>query len=250
MEKIQKKRVHLLDEIRGFCIILVVIYHTMYDLVYLFNINIPIFNSGIMRFLNIFFAGLLIFIAGASCNFSKNNIKRGSICFGFGLILTVVTYLFMPSSLILFGILHMLGVCMILYGLFEKYINKMPPLLMTIVLVLLFVITYQITNGKISFFGMFDIFLPRKIYDIGFLFPFGFINSSFTSSDYFPLFPWVFCFFAGASIGRYLKCSKIDFSFAYKLRVPFLSYIGKKTLIIYILHQPIIYLVLLVIFSF
>ena len=45
-EKIAKKpqgRVGLLDEVRGFAIICMVVYHAMYDLRFVFGLDVPIF---------------------------------------------------------------------------------------------------------------------------------------------------------------------------------------------------------------
>ena len=44
MENAQKKgsRVGILDELRGFAIICMVVYHAMYDLKYIFGLDVPV----------------------------------------------------------------------------------------------------------------------------------------------------------------------------------------------------------------
>lgn len=121
MKKDLSSRVHLIDEVRGFAIICMVFYHAMFDLVVIFGVDFPIFTSSLMQdVLQPLFAGLFIFISGTAGHYSRSNLKRGAVCFGFGLILTAVTALFMPDELILFGILHFLGIAMMLFPLAQK----------------------------------------------------------------------------------------------------------------------------------
>ena len=77
-------------------------------------------------------------------------------------------------------------------------------------------------------------------------FPLGFRSPDFASADYFPLLPWVFMFLAGTFLGRYAKAGKFP-EFMYRSRVPFFSWIGRHALIIYVLHQPVIYGIMLLI---
>ena len=44
--KSKSKRVGLLDELRGFAILCMVVYHAMYDLKYIFGVDVPIFFDG------------------------------------------------------------------------------------------------------------------------------------------------------------------------------------------------------------
>ena len=129
MKKDLSSRVHLIDEVRGFAIICMVFYHAMFDLVVIFGVDFPIFTSSLMQdVLQPLFAGLFIFISGTAGHYSRSNLKRGAVCFGFGLILTAVTALFMPDELILFGILHFLGIAMMLFPPLKKLAAHVPPL--------------------------------------------------------------------------------------------------------------------------
>jgi len=70
----------------------------------------------------------------------------------------------------------------------------------------------------------------------------GFPPLSFTSGDYYPLFPWFFLYMSGYFLfkGIYQK-EKIKNILSYK--IPGLSYLGKYSLLIYLLHQPVCYAV-------
>ena len=96
-------RVGILDELRGFAIICMVVYHAMYDLKYLFGLDIPIFFDGWFDVIRDIFAGLFIFISGTVCRYSSNNIKRGAQCFFIGMIMTFVMPFF-TSGTVMFGI--------------------------------------------------------------------------------------------------------------------------------------------------
>ena len=199
-------RVGILDELRGFAIICMVVYHAMYDLKYLFGLDIPIFFDGWFDVIRDIFAGLFIFISGTVCRYSSNNIKRGAQCFFIGMIMTFVMPFF-TSGTVMFGILHFLGVSMMLFGLGQKLFDLLPSWVGIGVCVLLFILTMNVrltyANGMISpgYIGipnLFAIKLPMEAYNVGVLFPLGLHNASFSSSDYFPMMPWFFLFLAGS----------------------------------------------------
>lgn len=233
-------RVFLIDEIRGFAILCMVVYHAFYDLTSIFELNIPFFYSDIMNFIRDCFVFIFVFISGTSSRFSKNNIKRGLIVLGFGFIMTIGTYIFMPSQLIVFGILHMLGTCMILFGILEKLIDKISNKIIIPIAIFLFILTLGIQNGFLGIPYLFEVKLPDNIYNLQFLFPLGFTSNTFFSADYFPLLPWFFCFILGSCFGKWLKSNKAPIFF-YKSHIKFLSIAGRNTLIIYVLHQPILF---------
>lgn len=239
----KKDRIFLIDEIRGFCIICMVLYHIVYDIQFIFNIDIPAFHSEIMNLIRDFFAATFIFISGVSCNLSRNNLKRGIICFLIGIVMTIATYFIIPDQFILFGILHFLGISMIIFAISEKFIKKWNIKLAIPILLLLFIITYKIPNGFIGIKGIFTFDIPSSLYDLNFIFPFGVLPYGTSSADYFPLLPWIFIFAIGSILGIYFKKQTVNPIF-FKNNIPILSYFGKHTLIIYILHQPVIFILL------
>lgn len=243
-----ENRVHLIDEVRGFAILCMVVYHTFYDLVVIFGMDIPLFYTDFIYTLVILFAGLFIFISGAACLFSRNNLKRGFFCFLLGMAMTAFTYFFMRDSLDVFGILHMLGINMMLFSLLAPIVKKIPPVWGIIGCLLLWLFTYNLSNGYLGFEGIFSIDMPPALYRTSFLFPIGLPNSGFFSVDYFPLIPWIFCFFAGSFFGVLLKEKRLPQVF-YRMHIKPFAFVGRNTLIIYILHQPVVFSILWVIFS-
>lgn len=243
-------RLYLIDEIRGFAIIFMVIYHLLFDLVYFFNVNITFFNSPFVTFITPWFSATFIFIAGLSCNYSHNNLKRGIKCLLYGLLMTIITFIVMPYNVYVFGVLHLLGLSMMIFHYIRPIVQKLNPTLGMIFAFLLMHITYYIRKGYLSLLW-FTFDLPVNLYQSNFLFAIGLPNSEFRSSDYFPLLPWFWCFLAGSYLGVYAKEEKLPKIFyRSKPYSKLLATIGVNSLFIYMIHQPIIYLTLLAIFYY
>lgn len=233
-----KGRVFLLDEIRGFAILCMVVYHAMFNLKYKFGVDVPIFFDDWFNIIRDIFAGSFIFISGIMCRYSHDNVRRGAKCFIVGMVITFVVPFFSAGG-ILFGILHMLGVSMMLYGLFEKALEKVPPFVGFAVAAVLAVFTWNSVYGYIGV-GDFRWTFPETARNVGVLYPFGIIPDSFYSSDYFPLLPWFFVFIAGSYIGYWFKSGDMPRVF-YNSHSRWLAAVGRATIWIYIVHVPIIY---------
>lgn len=242
-------RVVLLDEIRGLAILCMVVYHTMFDLKYIFKLDVPIFFEDWFNIIRDIFAGMFIFISGAVCRFSRNNMKRGIQCFFLGMVITFVTPFF-SSGNVWFGILHFLGISMMLYGLGEKLFDMLPALAGLLIFGTLFVLTWNIpilyldTNKEIvyGFFGIKGVFewtIPAAAYTEA-MFPLGLHSPKFASSDYFPLMPWFFLFAAGSYFGVWAKEGVLP-KFFYNTHIKWLSVVGQHTIWIYMLHQPVVF---------
>ena len=75
---------------------------------------------------------------------------------------------------------------------------------------------------------------------IGFLFPLGLVAPGFFSADYFPLFPWLFVFLMGTYLGGPMKAGRFP-AFFYKISPGFFGAVGRHALIVYLLHQPVLF---------
>lgn len=187
--------------------------------------------------INLVFSVAFMMLCGISCLLSHNNLKRGiKILLGAGVI-TAVSLIIIPDAPILFGILHLLGVCVLLYIPLRKLIDKIPIAVGILICAMLFLFFYNIDSGQLGF-GILSIKLPSSLYQSGYLMMFGMRSPYCAYSDYYPLIPWMFAFFAGTFIGRYFKDGKAPQAL-YKSRVPFLSMLGTNAFIVYLIHQPI-----------
>ena len=141
------RRAGFMDEVRGFCILCMVVYHVCFDLNYTYNIHIPIMFDGLFDIVRDIFAGAFMFISGMSSRYSHNNAKRGIQCFFIGMIITFIFAFFAPSAPILFGILHFMGVSMMIYAIGDKYFLKIPAPVGIAVCAVLFLLTRGIMYG-------------------------------------------------------------------------------------------------------
>ena len=68
----------------------------------------------------------------------------------------------------------------------------------------------------------------------------GFTAPGFYSADYFPLFPWLFLFLVGTALGGW--CLEHRESKILTASLPgALTWPGRYSLLIYVLHQPVLY---------
>ena len=129
---------------------------------------------------------------------------------------------------------------MMIYGLGEKFLKKIPSLVGIIVSVCLFAVTLGFPKGYIGIPGVFSAALPRDLYYYDMLYPLGLPGSGFKSMDYFPLLPWLFLFLTGYFFYD-LRSGEPP-----ELKLPVITAMGRHSLLIYLLHQPVIYGVLTV----
>lgn len=219
----KKTRIWELDLLRGIALILMIYFHIIYDLKEFYNFPVN-YESGINFFIGRISAILFMLLSGISSTLSKNNFKRGLKVTGIALLITIGTHIYDSGYGIKFGILHFLGISMLMYPIFDK-VNKYFLLII----------------------GAFIILVGNSVSAIdttyNFLFPFGITGYGFVSSDYYPLFPWLGVFIFGISLGKFLY-SKKQSLFNFSLKDNLISKIGQKTLHVYLIHQPAIIITL------
>jgi uncharacterized membrane protein len=243
----KNSRFDSLDALRGVAILAMVFYHGMYDVCDIFGYKLAIFNY--LTLLEPPFAGLFILLSGVSSRFSHSNVKRGFRVLLLGLVVSAVTIIFMPSQGIYFGILHFMGVAILIFALVRPAVDKIPAKAALILWALLFIITFTMpVTHIIGIPGLFGFTLPAVLQNTPNLYPLGFPDANFFSADYFPIIPWLFLFLFGTVIGIPIKERKLPEKF-YTAKIPFLAAAGRNTLIIYVVHQPIIYGLLYLLFK-
>lgn len=234
-----KKRIDILDLWRTVAIVCMAAYHLLYDLaIFGFLGWGAMFSPGLNAFER-FICCSFILLSGISSRFSRSNVRRGLITFGCALLVSLAGYV--TGEPIWFGILHFLGCAMLLYGLLGKFFERVPKIAAPILWLALFFLTKYWTDNTLV--------------GVGFLFPLGFRAANFVSADYFPLFPWFFLFLLGAWAGgallelrdtgglKFLGLKPRETARrVFDLRVPkALTWPGRHSLVIYMLHQPILY---------
>ncbi|MDR1589233.1 MAG: DUF1624 domain-containing protein [Oscillospiraceae bacterium] len=217
-------RIDCIDALRGLAVVLMVAHHLLYDLVEFLDAPEWLFSNPIFDALHYLFAGVFIFLSGVSSRFSRSNIKRGLKTLAAAVAVTLATwYIGLP---VLFGILHLLAFCMLFYGLTGKLLRRLP----------------RAAAPAIYIAGLVGSALAVRYAHIGggYLWALGWPGSGFWSSDYFPVFPWLFVFLMGTWAGAYIRERRLPDWF-YEVRIPLLAAVGRRALIIYLLHQPVLY---------
>ena len=240
-------RLHLLDEYRGLVILNMITYHAVWDLVYIFGHRWHWYVSEGAHIWQQFICWSFILLSGFCWQMSKNHLKRGLLVFGGGIVITVATLLFMPESQVIFGILTLLGSAMQLMIPCHKLLQKIPPVIGSIGAFLLFLFTRSINNGTLGIGTFWSITLPHNWYDNLITTYLGLPEPGFYSTDYFSVFPWFFLFVTGYFIyGVYTTHESVLKKILQKSICPPLGWIGRRSLIIYMLHQPIVYGILFI----
>ena len=250
-EKKIRPRFHLIDESRGFWFINMIMYHAIWDLVYIFGYEWQWYQSGVAFVWQQCICWSLIFISGFCWQMSRKNLKRGLQVFGAGLVITLATVLFMPDSRVLFGVLTLIGSSMLLMIPCDKVLRNMHPWIGAVASFLIFLFVYPVNSGYFGFGGVEMLTLPRELYSSWIGSYLGFTEPGFWSTDYFSIVPWFFLYLVGYfSYGVVFK-GKEGRGKALAKRVmeksifPPLGWVGRNALIIYMLHQPVIYGILM-----
>lgn len=234
-----KERLWEIDFLRGINVILMILFNYSFALSYL---SIYALDAGFLYWYVFprLIGGLFIFLAGLSLTLAYNQNKkskgvfrkfslRGLKIFGYGMLITIVTFLTFPSAFIIFGILHLIGISILLGQFFLKF-KKLNLFLGLLMIVLGFYMqNFRIDCSCFLWLGL----MPKNFYTF----------------DYWPILPWFGVTLLGIFFGNLLyKNGKRSFKikdFSNNFITRFLDLLGRNSLIIYLLHQPLLILLLL-----
>jgi uncharacterized membrane protein len=232
------QRVWEIDALRGVAIILMIFYHFVWDLNY-FGLLQQTLVVGPWQWFARSIATLFIFIMGVSLTLSYTREKqkagherlfgkyfrRGAKIFGLGMVVTVATYFFIGRGFVIFGILHLLGASIVLAYPFLK-VNRWISLVAGLV-----VIGAGIYVDGLRSASPWLIWLGVKQYGIYMV-------------DYYPILPWYGLSLIGLFTGYTLypggnrQQGLPDWSGLPPVQG--LRFLGRHSLLIYIIHQPIL----------
>lgn len=246
----KKLRYGILDSIRGLVLCSMILYHGCWDLVYIFHMDFDWYQGTGAYIWQQSICWTFIFLSGFCWSFGRKPLKRGLTVFGAGGLVTLVTCLFMPQDRVVFGVLTLIGSCMLLMLPVEKLVKKIPPKTGIFFSFFLFLLTRDINNGYLGFEKIRLARLPEQWYQ-GILAAYlGLPYPGFFSTDYFSLIPWFFLFISGYFFyGICCKSRLLENDF-WKKELPVFSFLGRRSLLIYMLHQPVIYFLLYCIYKF
>lgn len=232
IKKFTEERFWELDFIRGVAIFCMMLFHCIYQWYFVFNIidiNVDFFYY-FPKLAAVFFIllGTSLYI-GVERKFYKNFkdiLKRSLLIFSCGMLITGATLLAKTGFYIYFGVLHCHGVSTLLSYFFSKC-NKWVVLLTAITFITL---DYFLPTGHSPWtYCLFSSRLPA-----------GF-GSAF---DYFPLIPNLGYALLGLFLGKqfYTNGNRQFNIFNAGVFTNFFAYLGKRTLWIYLIHVPILFI--------
>lgn len=231
----KKERIWELDALRGLCILGMIAVHFCFDLQAFGGLRLDLPDW--FLFMQQYGHVLFILISGICATLARKTARRGLIVLGAGLLVSYVTLMleFLGGFFglgIWFGILHLLGVCMLLYPAF-RHLPYWALLALGALCLALGVCFSRLSVGT------------------PFLLALGLRPSRlFAGSDYFPIFPHLGWFLIGAALGKTLYRRQKTLLPGVPARNPIrraLCLIGRHSLEIYLLHQPILALAALLV---
>lgn len=247
-QKDLSSRYNLIDALRGLAIINMIAYHLCYDIFEVFAVRPGWYMTTGATIWERFICCTFILISGISMNFSHHPYRRGIIVNLCGFAITAITVIVMPSQAIWFGILNLIGCAMLITAALKPYFEKLPPIAGAAGSLLLFAVFYGVPQKFLGLFNLKLITLPEGLYQFRYLSFLGLKSADFYSSDYFPILPWLFLFFAGFFLWRVIeRYHAADF---FRPDIPVPGYVGRHSLLIYLLHQPILYGICRLIFTY
>jgi len=231
------KRFFEVDLLRGLAVIAMIAFHALFDLNFFAGHSFAL-GKGPLLLLGRSASVSFVFLAGLSLTLSYNRAKnqkrgfplfkkylyRGLKIFSLGLAITALTMFFFPGQFIAFGALHLIGLSIILSFPFlnKKYLNLGLGLAITAA----------------------GLFLAQFSFPFSWLLWLGLKPIAFQSFDYFPVLPWLGIILIGIFAGNSLYPKgkrRIQMPEAQdNPAVSLLSFIGRHSLVIYFLHQPVL----------
>ena len=225
-----------LDLLRAFALSVMIMFHILWDLDYF---NIVTLDDSIYYYAGFF--PIIFFVLVGIClsigyDKHKDNERklylhllfRGVKIFAFGMLITFVTLFILPSKPIMFGVLHCIGLCIILSILFLRL--KRVALLIAPIFILLGEAVARVSIASPTYMHFMVGLHQGKMW--------------LSTIDYFPILPWFGYCLLGIGLGNLLYTAKKR-----KFKIPDLSKylparvfsrLGKHSLAVYLLHQPVI----------
>lgn len=238
------RRSGTLDSLRGVTLVSMMAYHACWDLVYLYGLDWGWYRSFGAYVWQQSICCTFILLSGFCWQMGHHPFRRGLMSFLGGVAVSLVTLVVMPSEPVRFGVLTFLGTAALLTVPLQPFLGRVPPRAGLAVSFVLFLLTRDVNSGFLGFAGVPVFHLPASWYANALTAGLGFPGTGFVSSDYFSLLPWLFLFWTGF----YLYRLRPETPALPDIRLCGLTVMGRHSLFIYLLHQPVIYGALALIF--
>ncbi len=241
-------RLGLIDSLRGLTAVSMIAYHFCWDMVYLAGFGWDWYTSPAAFVWQQSICWSFILISGFCTGFSSRLLRRGTLVFIMGGIITLVTWLLMPSSIVIFGILTFMGSAMIITWAVRKFLPaaaRLDPGVVMLLSAVFFLLFRGVNYGYAGILGHPLFVFPKSLYTDLFSTYLGFTAADFFSTDYFSILPWIFLYSTGIGLyGTALNTGFLEKPFL-RIKIPLLYHIGRYALPVYMVHQALLYLLVM-----
>jgi uncharacterized membrane protein len=230
-----RERLWEIDVLRGIAVVAMVLYHFSYDLAYFGLFDVGFFRNGVGLDLGRLIGGTFVFLAGLSLTLSyrravasrspgqglfRKYLWRGLRIFSYGMAITFVTWLFVPGEMIVFGILHLIGVSIVLA--YPFLVLKLPNVALGFgcIALGLYLNDFSVAHPWLAWLG---------------------IRPNSFMLDYWPILPWFGVTLLGVFVGNALygePSKRTPHSYPAASRP--LAFLGRHSLPVYLVHQPVL----------
>ncbi len=228
-----------IDALRGVAVILMIVFHLSWDLSFLGLARIRM-SAGFWPWFSRVIATMFLTLVGISLTVSyarsgrsqgfRKYLLRGLQVLGYGLVITLVTYLFIPLEFVVFGILHLIGVSIVAAYPFLPRGRRFVSLVLGIALVVV---------GTV---------LNRQASTSPWLIWLGVPQLGRPMADWYPVLPWFGLVLVGIALGHTLyPHGERRYALPERSGLPVISelaFLGRHALLIYLAHQPVLLAVL------
>lgn len=208
-----------IDFFRGMAVIMMIIFHSLFYIDYFKFMDLNLY-SGIIGKFQMIIPIIFLTISGISSSMQARFVNKKAILIKglkvleLALLITIVTLILFPKDFVFFGILHCIGVCVIL----SYFINNKN---FALIFGLLILISSNFVKNIIVDFKYFSIL--------------GFKYANLNTFDYYPLIPWFGIFLIGNYIGNKVYRNKKATNIDNKI-INSVCFIGRHSLKLYFIH--------------
>lgn len=241
---VERPRYLVIDWLRGLAIVCMIAYHTVWDFVTLWETDFSgpwhrtLFEPTV-TWIPQYIGFTFIFIAGMSFTLGSRHLVKGLQLIAWSTVISLITWFAIPEDPVRFGVLNMLGCGMIVLWALDRVLPGRASTPGFVVSLALYTFFFDAQRGTI-----WGIDLPDALYRNDVTAFFGFPPSDFISSDYYPLIPYVLVMIAGyCAFNTLARTNRLALLSTDSTGVlgRALRCMGRHSLIIYLLHQPVIF---------